>query len=208
MEGIRTLGRCWQVIGAIAVGGDIPSHRNTACELPCKNIALVEKEDKFHLRKVASKSRIAAQDVNDSITFARSLDLHIVVQNLMLSSSRLMLPSPSVFSSNTDIGARKMIAFTSMKYGCHEPRWRETVSHYQIDYNIDPRVFVNLQHHKISTRSPPLALEQTSTNPCYKYTERYAPVSNTKRYSCTPIVRKRARTTSSSVGSYSRLAIR
>ena len=37
------------------------------------------------------------------------------VQNFMLSSSRLGPVSPSSLSSNTDIGARKMIALTSMK---------------------------------------------------------------------------------------------
>ncbi len=52
----RTLRRCWHVICAVAVSGDIPSHRNTACEFPLKDIALVEEEDKFHLRNIARKS--------------------------------------------------------------------------------------------------------------------------------------------------------
>jgi hypothetical protein len=53
----RTFGSCWQVIFEVAVGGDIPFHRNTACKLPCQNITLVEEEDKFHLGKVTRKSR-------------------------------------------------------------------------------------------------------------------------------------------------------
>jgi hypothetical protein len=56
-EGRLTFGRSWQVIGAIAERRDIPFHGNAACKLPCKNITLVEEENKFDLRRVARKSR-------------------------------------------------------------------------------------------------------------------------------------------------------
>jgi hypothetical protein len=41
----------------------------------------------------------------------------------MQTSNWLILESSS-FSSKTDMGARKIIALTSMKYGCHTPRFR------------------------------------------------------------------------------------
>jgi hypothetical protein len=57
----------------------------------------------------------STQEHEESSTLASSFDLQIEVQKFMLSSSRLGPVSPSSLSSNTDIGARKMIALTSVK---------------------------------------------------------------------------------------------
>lgn len=72
------------------------------------------------------------------ITLPRSFDLQTVVHNLKLSSNRLIPESPSSLSSKTDMGTRKMIALTSVKYGCHTPRSRslsdEGANTYPYDY--------------------------------------------------------------------------
>lgn len=60
-------------------------------------------------------------------TFLSSFDLQTAVHKLMLSSNLLTPGSPSSLSSKTDMGARKIIALTSMKYGCHTPRFRRLI---------------------------------------------------------------------------------
>lgn len=58
-------------------------------------------------------------------TLLRSFDLQTAVHKLTLSSNWLIPESsPSSLSSKTDMGARKIIALASMKYGCHTPRFR------------------------------------------------------------------------------------
>ena len=52
-------------------------------------------------------------------TFARSFDLQIVVQSSILSSKQLICGSSSRNCSSMDIGAYKIIAFTSARYGAH-----------------------------------------------------------------------------------------
>lgn len=71
------------------------------------------------------------------ITLLRSFDLHTVVHNLKLSSNKLIPESPSSLSSKTDMGARKIIALTSVKYGCHTPRSRSSSDEVANTYPYD-----------------------------------------------------------------------
>jgi hypothetical protein len=92
--------------------------------------------------------------------------LQTAVHKLTLTSNWLILGSSSSFSSKTDMGARKIIALTSMKYGCHTPLFRRLSVEGTNTYICDcSRAIVTLQRRKKPIRGLHLHLSTVNHTP-------------------------------------------
>ena len=98
------------------------SDGNTPLELSCQYIAFVQEENQLDLSKCGEFGDDPNEKRQRQGTLARSFDETTAFQSKYVSSRRFTLGSSSSVSSKTEMGAIKMMACTSMKYGYHAER--------------------------------------------------------------------------------------